>query len=71
MRSWAHRTDLVFIPGRASCRATWKEVAAKLKGSYRLHLIQIAGFAGEPTRDNAKGSVLLPTAQALDTYLRT
>jgi pimeloyl-[acyl-carrier protein] methyl ester esterase len=61
--------DLVFIPGLASSRATWKATAERLRGHYRLHLIQIAGFAGEPSRGNATGDVLVPTAEALDAYL--
>jgi pimeloyl-ACP methyl ester carboxylesterase len=61
--------DLVFIPGLASSRATWKATAERLRGRYRLHLIQIAGFAGEPTRGNADGHVLIPTAEAIDAYL--
>ena len=61
--------DLVFIPGLASSRATWKATAERLKAHYRLHLIQIAGFAGEPVRGNAAGEVLAPTAEAIDAYL--
>lgn len=61
--------DLVFIPGLASSRATWKATAERLKGKYRLHLIQVAGFAGEPARANATGEVLIPTAEAIDAYL--
>ncbi|HEV2530541.1 alpha/beta hydrolase [Phenylobacterium sp.] len=61
--------DLVFIPGLASSRATWKATAERLRGRYRLHLIQIAGFAGEPSRANATGEVLVPTAEAIDAYL--
>jgi pimeloyl-ACP methyl ester carboxylesterase len=61
--------DLVFIPGLASSRVTWKATAERLRGKYRLHLIQIAGFAGEPTRGNATGDVLIPTAEAIDAYL--
>src|SRR5438270_12283511 len=61
--------DLVFIPGLASSRATWKATAERLRGKYRLHLIQIAGFAGEPSRANATGEVLIPTAEAIDAYL--
>jgi pimeloyl-[acyl-carrier protein] methyl ester esterase len=34
-----------------------------------VHLIQLAGFAGEPARANASGAVLVPTAEALDAYL--
>jgi pimeloyl-[acyl-carrier protein] methyl ester esterase len=61
--------DLVFIPGLASSRETWKVTAERLRGRYRLHLIQIAGFAGESTRGNAAGEVLVPTAEAIDAYL--
>ncbi len=61
--------DIVFIPGLASSRETWKAQAARLKSHYRVHLIQLAGFAGEPARTNASGPVLVPTAEALDAYL--
>ena len=61
--------DVVFIPGLASSRATWKATAERLRGKHRLHLIQIAGFAGEPARANATGDVLIPTAEAIDAYL--
>lgn len=61
--------DLVFLPGLASSRATWKGTADRLKAHYRLHLIQIAGFAGEAVRGNAVGEVLVPTAEAIDAYL--
>lgn len=62
--------DLVLIPGLASSRDTWKALAVHLQDHYRLHLIQIAGFAGEAPRDNASGPVLQPTAEAIDAYLR-
>ncbi len=61
--------DLVLIPGLASSRDTWKAVADRLKNHYRLHLIQVAGFAGEPARGNAGGAVVVPTADAIDAYL--
>ncbi|HEY4113049.1 MAG TPA: alpha/beta fold hydrolase, partial [Rhizomicrobium sp.] len=61
--------DVIFIPGLASSRETWKATADRLKDRYRVHLIQLAGFAGEPARANAKGEVLVPTAEAIDGYL--
>ena len=61
--------DLVFIPGLSSSREVWKATAERLKGHYRLHLIQVAGFAGEEPRANASGPVLVPTAEAIDAYL--
>ncbi|MGH6871638.1 MAG: alpha/beta fold hydrolase [Rhizomicrobium sp.] len=62
--------DIVFIPGLASSRETWKAQAQRLSEHYRVHLIQIAGFAGEPSRANATGAVLVPAAEAIDAYLR-
>jgi pimeloyl-ACP methyl ester carboxylesterase len=61
--------DLVFIPGLASSRDTWKATAERLKAHYRVHLIQVAGFAGEPARANANGEVVVPTAEAINAYL--
>jgi len=61
--------DLIFIPGLASSRDTWKAVAERLKAHYRVHLIQVAGFAGESARGNAGGAVVVPTAEAIDAYL--
>jgi pimeloyl-ACP methyl ester carboxylesterase len=61
--------DVIFIPGLASSRDTWKATAWRLKARYRLHLIQVAGFAGEPARANAAGEVVVPTAEAIDAYL--
>jgi pimeloyl-[acyl-carrier protein] methyl ester esterase len=64
-----HGPDIVFIPGLASSRDTWKATAARLQGRYRVHLIEVAGFAGEPARANASGPVLVPTAEAIGAYL--
>jgi pimeloyl-[acyl-carrier protein] methyl ester esterase len=65
-----HGPDLVLIPGLSSSRETWKATAARLKGRYRLHLVQVAGFAGEAARANAAGEVLAPTEEAIDAYIR-
>ncbi|MGH7022947.1 MAG: alpha/beta fold hydrolase [Caulobacteraceae bacterium] len=61
--------DLVFIPGLASSRETWKVTAERLRAHYRLHLIEVAGFAGEPARANATGPVFVPTVEAIDAYI--
>src|SRR5450755_2169785 len=39
--------DLLFTPGLASPREPCRPPAERLRGRYRLHLIQVAGFAGE------------------------
>ena len=61
--------DIVLIPGLASSRETWRSTAERLRGRYRLHLVQVAGFAGEPARANAAGPVMAPVAADLDAYL--
>lgn len=63
--------DVIFVPGWGSSREVWRETAERLRHHYRLHLVQIAGFAGEPARDNASGPVLVPTAEAIDDYIRS
>ncbi len=61
--------DLILVPGLSSSRETWRRTAERLRGRYRLHLVQVAGFAGEPSRSNASGPVLEPTAEAIDAYI--
>ncbi len=61
--------DLVLVPGLASSRQTWRATAERLRAHYRLHLVQVAGFSGEPARANATGEVVIPTAEAIDAYI--
>ena len=61
--------DVVLIPGLASSRATFRRTAERLRGRYRLHLVQVAGFAGEPPRANATGPVYAPTVEAIRAYI--
>ncbi len=61
--------DLIFVPGLASSRETWKRTAERLRGHYRLHLVQVNGFAGAPSGANAEGAVFVPTAEAIDAYI--
>ena len=63
--------DVVLIPGLASSGAVWDATVSHLEGHYRLHIVQIAGFAGAPARANARGPVIQPTLEALDAYIKT
>ena len=40
--------DVVRIPGLASAREVWRPLANRLSATHRVHLVQLAGFAGEP-----------------------
>jgi len=61
--------DAILIPGLASSRAVWDDTARALEGRYRLHLVQVKGFAGEPAGANAEGPVLAPLVEALAAYV--
>jgi pimeloyl-ACP methyl ester carboxylesterase len=63
--------DVILIPGLASSAAVWDDTVKQLQGRYRLHVIQIAGFAGTPVGANAEGPVLQPAVDALDGYIRS
>ena len=62
--------DVILIPGLASSAATWDGTVAHLKAHYRLHVLNIAGFAGEPAGANAAGEVVAPTVEAIDAYIK-
>jgi pimeloyl-ACP methyl ester carboxylesterase len=61
--------DVIMIPGLMSPRSVWDDAVASLGGRYRVHLIQIGGFAGEPAGANAEGPLLEPIADALAAYI--
>ena len=66
------KPDVLLIPGLSSSRAVWDAEAKLLAPQYRLHLVQINGFAGQPAGANAGATELLPALVAeLDQYVAT
>ncbi len=63
--------DVILIPGLASSGAVWDATVAQISGHYRVHVVQLAGFAGLPARANASGPILQPAVDALDAYIKT
>ncbi|MGF6214475.1 alpha/beta fold hydrolase [Comamonas sp. 4034] len=61
--------DVILIPGLASSRDIWRGLAARLQQSHRLHLVQVAGFAGAPAAHDPQGPVIGPTAEAVADYI--
>jgi len=61
--------DVLLIPGLASSRDVYAAEAKLLIANYRLHLIQIAGFAGQPAGPNATGPILVPVVEQLHQYI--
>jgi len=62
--------DVILIPGLASSRSVWDGVSAELNAHYRLHKIQLAGFAGQPPVSREAGKFVAPVAQAIADYIR-
>lgn len=62
--------DIILIPGLASSGAVWDDTVMHLKGHYRLHVLNLAGFAGEPAGANTDGEILAPSVEAIDAYIK-
>lgn len=62
--------DVILVPGMASSREVWSGLAARLRQTHRLHLVQVAGFAGSsPVAGDADGPVAAPVAEAIADYI--
>ena len=61
--------DIVLVPGLASHRDVWAGVADSLDDRYRLHLVQVKGFAGLEPEANADGQVSAPVAEEIARYI--
>ena len=62
--------DVILIPGFASSREVWRVTADRLKATHRVHLVQLAGFAGEPWT-HGDGPFVQPVIDTLAAYVRT
>jgi pimeloyl-ACP methyl ester carboxylesterase len=63
------KPDVVLIPGLSSSRAVWDAEAKLLAPNYRLHLVQVDGFAGAPAGPNATGVILPALMEELHQYI--
>jgi pimeloyl-ACP methyl ester carboxylesterase len=63
------KPDVVLIPGLSSSRAVWDGEAKLLAPNYRLHLVQVDGFAGAPAGANAAGPMLPGIVEELHGYI--
>jgi len=62
--------DVILIPGFASSREVWRPLAERLSVTHRVHLVQLAGFAGEPWA-HGDGPFVAPVIDALTAYVET
>lgn len=63
--------QVILIPGLASSRVVYDRETKVLSSAYRLHRIQIAGFAGLPAGPNGKGAILGPVVEELHQYIQS
>jgi pimeloyl-ACP methyl ester carboxylesterase len=61
--------DVILIPGLASPASIWDATVARLKAGRRLHVLQVAGFAGAPVGGNEKGPVVGPLVEEIAAYI--
>ena len=62
--------DVIFIPGLSSSRDVWNTTADALGPGYRVHLVQLNGFAGAPVGGAGEGPVAAPAAEEIARYIR-
>jgi pimeloyl-ACP methyl ester carboxylesterase len=60
---------VILIPGLASSSHVWDATIARLAPHYRVHVLQIAGFAGTAAGANADGPILEPVIADLHGYI--
>jgi pimeloyl-[acyl-carrier protein] methyl ester esterase len=60
--------DVILIPGFGSSREVWRAEAVRLAPTHRVHLVQLAGFAGEPW-SHGDGAFVQPVVAALSAYI--
>jgi pimeloyl-ACP methyl ester carboxylesterase len=63
------KPDVVLIPGMSTSRGVWDAEAKLLAPNYRLHLVQVNGFAGAPAGVNATGPILPGIVDELHGYI--
>ena len=60
--------DVILIPGLASSREVWRPLATRLAATHRVHLVQLAGFAGEPWT-HGDGPFVAPEVEEIARYI--
>jgi pimeloyl-ACP methyl ester carboxylesterase len=61
--------DVILIPGLASSAHVWDATVAHISAHHRVHVVQVAGFAGAPAGSNATGPVFEPVVEAIHAYM--
>lgn len=69
VETYGEGSDVVLVPGLSCSSQIWAPTARALASRHRVHLVEVAGFAGAPTADNAEGPVCAGVAEALASHM--
>lgn len=61
--------DVILIPGLSSAASVWDETGTALIDRYRVHYVQVRGFADTDAGANADGPVSAPVAEEIARYI--
>lgn len=61
--------DVILIPGLTSSGHVWDTTRDALTSRYRVHVVQVRGFAGTYPGGNASGDVSAPVAEEIARYI--
>ena len=61
--------DLILVPGLGSHRSVFDSIAGPLEAKYKLHVVQVNGYAGVAPGANAAGPVSAPVAEEIARYI--
>ena len=62
--------DIILVPGVGAHADVWAAIADSLDESFRIHVVQVNGFAGTPAAANADGPVAAPVAEEIARYIQ-
>jgi len=62
--------DVILIPGLGSSRDVWDAQVEALESTHRLHLVQVAGFAGEAAPSSTE-AMINPLVEELAEYIES
>ncbi len=63
--------DVILVSGLGAGPAVWSDLTARLEKTHRVHLVQIAGFAGMPATASARTDIINGTAAEIARYITT
>jgi pimeloyl-ACP methyl ester carboxylesterase len=62
--------DIILVPGVGAHADVWSAIADSLDENFRIHIVQVNGFAGVPAAANANGPVAAPVAEEIARYIQ-